>query len=473
MKEPSWKLGAAALSAAYRAGRTDPVTVAEGLTARIASLNPKLNAYVALADDFSEQAAASRLRWSAGQPLSPLDGVPVAVKDNLHVMGLPTTWGSRALDGPAMADELPVARLRAAGALLVGKTNTPEFAVEGYTSNARFGTTRNPWDPALTPGGSSGGSVAAVAAGLACIAIGTDGGGSTRRPAGHTGLYGLKPSIGRIARGGGLPQILMDFEVIGAFARELADLTPLYRVLAGPDRGDPASRSLPEAPTTRQGLRILSVPLLDAHPCDPQILAAHRALVGRLQDLGHHVTEGALPLDLTEIDAFWGRFAQIGLAQIAATLPGMQTKAAPQYLAMAEAGSGVPAVELFAALQAVQRLRTDCSRLFGDWDVIVMPCAAAQPWPADQGHPEKIAGQPVGPRGHAIYTGWVNAAGHPALAVPAGRDAAGLPIGCQLIGDMGAENQLLDLAATLATTEKRTWNWPAFALSSARSAEVQ
>ncbi|WP_146585329.1 amidase [Puniceibacterium confluentis] len=473
MTDPTWKLGAAALSAAYRAGRINPVTVAADLTARIAALNPGLNAYVALADDLADQAAASRVRWAAGQPLSPLDGVPVAVKDNLHVAGLPTTWGSRVLDGPAMADELPVARLRAAGALLVGKTNTPEFAVEGYTSNARFGTTRNPWDPALTPGGSSGGSVAAVAAGLACIAIGTDGGGSTRRPAGHTGLYGLKPSIGRIARGGGLPQILMDFEVIGAFSRELADLTLLYRALAGPNSGDPDSRALPEAPAARQGLRIMSVPLLGTHPCDPQILDAHRALTLRLENLGHHVTEGALPLDLSEIDAFWGHFAQIGLARLAATLPAMQEKASAQYLAMAETGKAVPATALFAALQAVQRLRSECSRLFRDWDVIVMPCAAAQPWPAGESHPEEIAGQPVGPRGHAIYTGWVNAAGHPALAVPAGRDAAGLPIGCQLIGDMGAESQLLDLAATLAAAEKRAWEWPAFALASTEPAKVK
>lgn len=468
----SWTLGAAALSAAYRAGRLDPVTVAEDLAARIAALNPGLNAYVALADDLMAQAEASRARWAAGRPLSPLDGVPVAIKDNLHIAGLPTTWGSHVLNGPAKADELPVARLRAAGALLVGKTNTPEFAVEGYTSNARFGTTRNPWDPALTPGGSSGGSVAAVAAGLACVALGTDGGGSTRRPAGHTGLYGLKPSIGRIARGGGMPQILMDFEVIGGFARELADLTLLYRILAGPDRGDPTSRALPEAPTTRQGLRILSVPLLGSHPCDPQILDAHRALARRLQNLGHHVTEGALPLDLSEIDAFWGHFAQIGLDRLAATLPGMAVKASPQYLAMAEMGRDLPATALFAALQAVQRLRADCARFFSDWDVILMPCAAAQPWPADHSHPEEIAGQKVGPRGHAVYTGWVNAAGHPALAVPAGRDANGLPIGCQLIGDMGAEALLLDLAGALAAAEKRAWKWPAFALGS-EPAEVQ
>ncbi|MGY3437411.1 MULTISPECIES: amidase [unclassified Marinovum] len=461
-----WKLTAAELAAAYRTGRADPVAVIAELEARIKALNPEINAYVALAEDLPAQAEASRKRWQAGAPLSPLDGVPVAVKDNLHVAGLRTTWGGHTFDDVAEADELPVARLRAAGALIVGKTNTPEFAVEGYTANARFGVTRNPWDIALTPGGSSGGSVAAVAAGLATLAIGTDGGGSTRRPAGHTGLYGLKPSIGCIARGGGLPQILMDFEVLGSFARDIGDLEILHSVLAGPDRADPVSRCRPLAGPAPDRLRILSVPLLDDNPCDPAITAAHRALARRLSDLGHEVCEGPLPLNLDEVSAFWGSFAQVGLAQIRASVPAMQSKAAPQYLAMADAGDAVPARDLFAAITAVQRLRVETSRLFGDWDVILMPTAAAQPWPAEVSHPDQIDGQPVGPRGHAIYTGWVNAAGHPGLAVPAGTDPAGLPIGCQLIGDLGGESRLIALAAQVAERGEG-WRWPALAETSA------
>ncbi|WP_112324285.1 amidase [Oceanibium sediminis] len=461
-----WKLGAADLSAAYRDGRADPILVIDELERRIAALNPRINAYVALAGDLGAQAEASQRRWRAGQPLSPLDGVPVAVKDNLNVAGLPTTWGGHTFDDIPDTDELPVARLRAAGAILVGKTNTPEFAVEGYTANARYGVTRNPWDLALTPGGSSGGSVAAVSAGLATLAIGTDGGGSTRRPAGHTGLFGLKPTIGQIPRGGGLPQILMDFEVIGTFVRDPGDLHLLHDILAGPDRGDPMSRRVWPTGDDPQSLRVLSVPLLDDNPCDPEILSSTRALARQLSDLGHHVVEGALPLDLEAVNAFWGGFAQVGLAHIRATVPRMRSQSSQQYLDMADGGDALQARELFAAIEAVQRLRADTSRLFKHWDVILMPTAAAQPWPAEQSHPEVIDGKPVGPRGHAIYTGWVNASGHPGLAVPAGVDRAGLPIGCQLIGDLGSDASLMRLAAALAA-EGEGWQWPALADTSA------
>ena len=146
----------------------------------------------------------SEARWRAGTPLSQLDGVPITVKDNMVVRGMRSTWGS-ALYSEFMpdADELPVARLRAAGAVIFGKTNCPEFTVQGYTDNLLFGPTRNPWNLALTPGGSSGGAVAAVSAGLCPIALATDGGGSIRRPASYTGLVGLKPSRGRVARAEG------------------------------------------------------------------------------------------------------------------------------------------------------------------------------------------------------------------------------------------------------------------------------
>ena len=340
-----WQRGAADLSAAYLTGETDPREVVSELAGRIEKLNSVLNAYVALAPDLDAQAEASLRRYRENAPLSPLDGVPVAVKDNLHVAGLPTAWGGATFTGTPKEDELPVARLRAAGAILVGKTNTPEFAVEGYTANARFGVTRNPWNPALTPGGSSGGTVSAVAAGLATLGIGTDGGGSTRRPAGHTGLYGLKPTIGRIARAGGLPQVLMDFEVIGPFARSLDDLRLLYGALAGPDRRDPVSRCVPSSMRPDAPLRVLSVPKLGSHPCDPSILSATRNLAEQLAEAGHHVVETDLPLDLAEIDAFWGAFAQIGLAHLRETVPAMR-----QNLARALGATAAPPIAVRPAL---------------------------------------------------------------------------------------------------------------------------
>ncbi len=201
-----WSLSAADLARAYAARELSPPEVLDAVLDRCDAVNPKINAIVTLDREGAREAArASERRWRAGTARGPLDGVPLTVKDNIPVRGLPTTWGSRVLaDYVPTEDELPVARLRAQGVIILGKTNVPEFTLQGYTNNPLFGVTRNPWDLRLTPGGSSGGAVAAVAAGLGPLAIGTDGGGSIRRPAGHAGLVGLKPSTGRVARTRGL-----------------------------------------------------------------------------------------------------------------------------------------------------------------------------------------------------------------------------------------------------------------------------
>ncbi|MBX6370529.1 MAG: amidase, partial [Rhodospirillales bacterium] len=178
-----WQHGVAALSRLLARGEVSPVELLEVALARIEKLNPALNAVVAIDEGASAEAERSAARWRAGTPLSPIDGIPFTVKDNLLAAGLPAVWGSNLYRTYVPdRDELPVARLRAAGAVVVGKTNVPELTLQGYTSNAVFGATRNPWDPRLTPGGSSGGAAASVAAGMTSFALGTDGGGSIRRP---------------------------------------------------------------------------------------------------------------------------------------------------------------------------------------------------------------------------------------------------------------------------------------------------
>lgn len=459
----SWRLGALELAAAYAAGTLTPLAVVEALGERIARLNPKLNALITINPAAREDAAAATARWAGDTPLSPLDGVPLTVKDHLNVKGLATTWGNRALAGRiAEQDELAVARCRAAGLLILGKTNVPEFTLEGYTDNALFGATRNPWNPALTPGGSSGGAVAALAAGLCPLALGTDGGGSIRRPASHTGLVGLKPSIGAVARAGSLPQVMLDFEVVGPLARTAADAEALYRVIEGPDRRDQGS--LWARPAASAGpLRILYVPRFGEQPLDPEIAESVGRAVAVLEGLGHRVTRGALPFGLAAVDRFWPMMGAAAVAAIFAALPETEPVAAERFRALAAQGRQLPAADYLGGWEGIRRFRERVSQAFEAVDIIITPSAAALPWPAAQPYPPEIAGRAVGPRGHAIYTGWVNACGHPAINLPAPPSAGGLPIGFQLVGAFGQDAQLLQLAADYERANGRGWRWPALA----------
>jgi aspartyl-tRNA(Asn)/glutamyl-tRNA(Gln) amidotransferase subunit A len=457
-----WQRDALSLAQAYQDHRLTPDIVVDALLARIERLNPLINAFVAIAPDCREQAAESAKRLQSGSARSPLEGIPIAVKDSLCVAGMAASWGSHVFsDTVCDADELPIRRLRDAGAILIGKTNTPEFAVEGFTANALFGVTGNPWNPELTPGGSSGGPVAAVAAGLVPVAIGTDGGGSIRRPAAYTGLYGLKPTIGRVPRDGGLPQLLLDFEVAGPLARSPRDCRLVHSVLASPDRADPRSRRFAgeQAGSSADGLRILYVERFADAPCDPAILASCGRAADDLAALGHNVAHGDLPFDLGAFNRFWSNIAQIGLARLVRENPAM-TRAGKAYLAMAEKGATVAAVDFAAGLGAIDRLRRDVSLAFQHVDLIMMPSCAAMPWPADQAWPETIDGQPVGPRGHAVYTGWVNGAGHPAIAIPAEPSDNGMPVGFQLIGDLGSETLLLEVAEAFEAHNGGWRRWP-------------
>ncbi|MEJ1939193.1 amidase, partial [Nostoc sp. NIES-2111] len=204
-----------------------------------------VNAFVTLDVPGAQKAAAeSAARWKAGKQIGLLDGVPVSVKDNLFVGGLRATWGSRLFaDYVAPRDDLAVVALRNAGAVILGKTNTPELALGGSTSNLQFGSTGNPWDRRLSPGGSSGGAAAGLAAGCGPLAIGTDAGGSIRRPAGHTGIAGLKPGVGRVPRRYGFPALAYDLQVVGPMARSVAVLRGLFDLIATP-------RSNPNRPAT-------------------------------------------------------------------------------------------------------------------------------------------------------------------------------------------------------------------------------
>ncbi|WP_418319996.1 amidase [Piscinibacter sakaiensis] len=466
MGDRLWQLSACELQRRFRDGSLTPIAVAKACIERLEAVNPRLNAVVVRRDQaFLEEAELATARHARGQPLSPLDGIPISVKDSLLTADMPTSWGTRALrEHNTGVDELAVARARAGGALIIGKTNVPEFALEGYTDNPVYGVTGNPWAPELTPGGSSGGAVAAVAAGIAPLAIAQDGGGSIRRPASHAGIVGLKPSLSAWPRQHVLPSLLLDFEVIGPLARTVADARLLFDALRGPAPVDRSSLAAAQAASRDHAVsgpqRILYVERLGNAPLDPQIAASVGQAVDTLSGLGHRVEAGGLPLDLDFFVDAWPQIGQIGLARMFDAHPDWEQQASPKYREMAAAGRQLPATRLLQIIEQVTQLRRASATLFNDIDLIVMPSAAALPWPATEAFPSRIDGQPVGPRGHAIYTGWVNAAGLPSLALPTMPAGNGLPIGFQLIGGYGNDNLLLTLGERFEAAAPWAQRWP-------------
>lgn len=432
-----WALDAADLVASFRAGRLDPVQVLEACLERIRATNPALNAVVTLDAAGARAAAeASAARWQAGAALSALDGVPITVKDNLFVGGLRATWGSR-LHGNHIAprDDIPVARLRAAGVVILGKTNTPEFALAGFTNNPLFGSTGNPWAPDYQPGGSSGGAVAAVASGMGPIALATDAGGSLRRPAGHAGVATIKATPGRVPRRWGFPPLAADFQVIGPIARSVRDLRCALSLI-----GDP--RPVPSAPAR---LKILAVRRCGAAPVDPDVLAAFDDALNVLRRLGHSVAEVAAPWSPDEVATLFASISAVGVARAVSGHEGWEDKVTPSIRAQALAGQALSATDYLLSLDRIAVLRAE----LGDWvataDIVATPSAAVMPWPRDSTGPTVVDGLAAGPRAAAIYSTVFNLAALPAVVVPSA-PMRGLPTGLQLVAPAFQEERLLDLA---------------------------
>jgi len=417
---------------------------------RIERLDPGIGAVVALrAEDALAEAAALDARVAAGDDVGPLAGVPFLVKDIEDLTGLPTTHGSLlfADAGPAERDGLVPERLRAAGGIPVGKSNAPEFATDGFTANLLFGLTRNPWNRELSPGGSSGGSGAAVAAGMVPVATATDGGGSIRIPAAFCGLVGIKPTNGVVARRP-IPSWI-DLSTDGPLATSVAGLRLLLDVEAGPAPGDPTA-----LPSRRpEGLgpprRVLAAPRFTPWGPLPAAVATTfgEALAELERDLGLRV-EPVEPQALFRAgnpDLDWFALAgpehvsQLGRAFLEANLDRLH----PTTRAFMEAGMRVTVDEYVDARRRRFEYVRELDELLGDDGVIATPAVAAEGWSAEGVMPG--ASEPGLPA--EVYNSAVqNVTGHPAISVPSGLLPNGLPFGLQFTGPRFRDDMLLDLA---------------------------
>ncbi len=457
-------LSATELLGRYRRRELSPVEVTRAVLARVDAQNAATNAYCLVRDDEAMAAArASERRWQAGEPEGLLDGIPVSVKDLLLTRGWPTLRGSRTIDaaGPWTADAPAVARLREHRAVLLGKTATPEFGWKGVTDSPLTGVTRNPWDPARTPGGSSGGSAAAVASGLGPLSVGTDGGGSIRIPASFCGIVGLKPTHGRVPVYP--PSTFGTLSHVGPMARTVGDAALLLDVLSAPDYRDPLAldRQAPVAaqvaPTRVNGLRVAYSPALGYATVDPEVAGAVRGAVTALESAGAQVTvaDPGFADPIATFTVLW----YAGAAQLVDGVPaGRRHLIDPGLAEIAAAGRRYSALDYLQALRERSELGIAMGAFHQAYDLLVTPTEPVVAFAAGAEVPEGS--------GAPRWTSWTpftypfNLSHQPAATVPCGFSGAGLPIGVQVVG--GRHADALVLAACAAIEAALPWRdrWP-------------
>lgn len=458
---------AAALAALIRSREVSPVEIMRATLAQIEDSQPVLNAFITVAGDAAMRAAReAEQAVMRGAALGPLHGVPLAVKDLVPTAGLRTTWGSLIFeDHVPETDALVVARLKGAGAILVGKTTTPEFGQQCLTEAPLFGRTRNAWRADRSAGGSSGGSAAAVAAGLVPIAVATDGGGSTRIPAACNGVVGFKQGLGVVpqeAAQDGFGNI----SYTTPMTRTVLDAALMLDAMAGPDSRDPltVARAKPDfvAAARREGslngLRIGWRPRLGNRAVAQEVLAACEAALAGLAGLGADITELTAPFENPERIWFTVNGAY-RMAQFGHHLERHRDIMCPTFVRQMDRISGCSAAELYDAVFQRTRLFRQVQSWFETCDIVAMPTLSRAAVPIDQDFfgPIDIDGEPV-PNIRAAwypYTMPFNLTGNPTVSLPAGFDTAGMPLAIQLVAPAGADAALLRVAA--AFERARPW----------------
>ena len=462
-------LSATELLARYRAKTLSPVAVVEATLRRLESHEGALNAFV-LYDPESALAAAraSEARWQKGDPKGLLDGVPLAIKDTQLTRGWPRRVGSRTIDpNQAWTEDAPAtARLRAENAIFFGKTTTPEFGWKPTTDSPLSGVTRNPWNLERTPGGSSGGSADAVLAGICPLAVGTDAGGSIRIPASFSGIYGLKPTFGRVALYP--PSAFGDVSHVGPMSRTVADAALMLDAMKGPDARDwyslPADgiayrKELDEG--SMKGKRVALSPTLGYAEPAPAVRRAVEAAAKIFADLGASVEpadpfpESPLPIFQTlALGGFWALLRSMTPEKVAVMDPGL--------VATCRAGEAVTQEQLVEALGKRAVLGAAVRQFFERYDILLsptMPITAAYAEPRDDGQPD-----PVNYRDWLTYTWVFNLTRNPSASIPCGF-AGGLPIGLMVTGQL--YDDLGVLQACRAYEEALGATWPSDGLVAA------
>lgn len=456
-----WRLSATALSAGLEASdiRADDLT--DAALKRVEMFDGSLSIFIHLDPEGARKAAETAYkRQQRNERLGPLDGIPVTVKDNLFVAGLPARWGSRLFETHvAPCDDIVVERLRAAGAVILGKTTTPEFALGLITVSPLSGITRNPWDPRLTPGGSSGGAMAALATGIAPLAIGTDAGGSIRMPASYTNLAGMRPSNGRVPRRFGFPTTAHDFQSIGLAARTVEDVGLLYDVVAGPDRRDALSARIMPPGSSRTKIGVVTC--IGDEPVDKAVVKSVKRAADALSGAGYQVYPVVAPFDPVELRPVWNVIIASSVARIVRQHgAGHEDTLSPSMHALLEQGREMPASELVTAFDRLTMFRSRVSEAWGEYDVLLMPTAPAPAWPVELPSPAEIGGKISGSEPMGNYCGWVNALGLPAINVPWGFHSDGRPIGVQLVAQFGDDQRVLMVGRDLQFAESSEVHWP-------------
>lgn len=447
-------MSATDLAVGYRSRRISPVEVTEAVLAQVERLNPTLNAFVTVTADLAIAAARdAETAFATGAIRGPLDGVPIAIKDLSPTKGVRTTYGSRIYADHVPDEDAPIVeRLKAGGAVILGKTNTPEFGWKSPTDNPLFGPTRNPWNLERTSAGSSGGTAAAVAAGMATVGTGGDGGGSIRQPASFCGIVGFKPTFGLVPMYP--PSAVGTFVSEGPLSRVVRDAALLLNVIVGHDRRDPFSAPAPMIDYVRacdggvRGLRVAWSPHLGYAAVDRSVLAIAERAAGRFADLGCEIEE-ANPGWPDPYELFHTLFYGLVGGEVDRFLPEHAGTLDPGLEGIVDAGRGITAFDVARATMVRNELQQVAARFFDRYDLLLTPTMTLPPFRLGIDFPTEVGGTPVAGMQWTAFTFPFNLTGQPAASIPAGWTDDGLPIGLQVVGRRWDDALVLRACAAL------------------------